>query len=88
MDIKLIVPGHGKVLRKDEALEPIINYFNRLIMQVRGFHNKNKSLQESINSVLQSEIIDSEKVNLEKWKLFTEYHYSNITKAYTELEWE
>ncbi len=88
MDINLIVPGHGKAKKKEEALDPIINYFDRLIKQVRNFHQKNKSLQESINSVLQNEIIDSKKVNPEKWELFTEYHYSNITKVYTELEWE
>ena len=88
MDIDLIVPGHGKVKKKEEALKPIINYFERLIKQVRDFHKKNKSLQESINSELQNEIIDSKRVNPEKWELFTEYHYSNITKVYTELEWE
>lgn len=88
MDINLIVPGHGKVLEKDEAIKPILNYFNRIISQVRHFHKNNKSLQESINSILQKEILDSKKVNLEDWELFTEYHYSNITKTYTELEWE
>ena len=88
MDINLIVPGHGKVKKKKEALEPIINYFDQLIKEVRSFHKKNKSLQESINSVLQNEIIDSKRVNPEKWELFSEYHYSNITKVYTELEWE
>ena len=51
-------------------------------------HKNNVSLQESINSVLQREILDSQRVNPEGWALFTEYHYSNITKVYTELEWE
>ena len=88
MDIKLIVPGHGKVLKKKEALEPMIKYFNRLILQIRKFHQKNLSLQEAINKILQDEILNPQKVNKEGWILFTEYHYSNVTKVYTELEWE
>ena len=88
MDINLIVPGHGNVAKKDVALKPISKYFTRLILQVRQFHKNNVSLQESINSILQKEILDSKKVNPEGWALFTEYHYSNFTKAYTELEWE
>ena len=88
MDINLIVPGHGNVEKKDAALKPILEYFTRLISQVRKFHKNNVSLQESINSILQKEILNSKKVNPEGWALFTEYHYSNVTKVYTELEWE
>ncbi len=88
MDINLIVPGHGNVAKKDKALQPILKYFARLISQVRKFHKNNISLQESINSILQKEILNSKKVNPEGWALFTEYHYSNVTKVYTELEWE
>ena len=53
MDIKLIVPGHGKAISKIEAIKPMMNYFDRLIEQVRNFHVNNRSLQESINSILQ-----------------------------------
>ncbi len=88
MQIKLIVPGHGNVLDKNQAIKPMINYFDRLISQIRSFHKDNKSLQESINKILQDEILDPKKVNKEGWVLFTEYHYSNVTRAYTELEWE
>ena len=52
------------------------------------FIKKNQSLQESVNQVLQDEIINPKRVNKENWILFTEYHYTNITKVYTELEWE
>ena len=88
MDINLVVPGHGNVAKKDAALKPILEYFTRLIAQVRKFHKNNVSLQESINSILQKEILNSKKVNPEGWVLFTEYHYSNVTKVYTELEWD
>ena len=46
----------GSVVKKDVALKPILEYFTRLISQVRKFHKNNVSLQESINSVLQREI--------------------------------
>ena len=64
MDIDLIVPGHGSVVKKDVALKPILKYFTRLISQVRKFHKDNVSLQESINSILQREILDSKKLIL------------------------
>tara|TARA_Y100001954_G_C15699995_1_gene547245 strand:- start:79 stop:1011 length:933 start_codon:yes stop_codon:yes gene_type:complete len=88
MDLELIVPGHGNAIPKNEAVMPMLNYFNRIINQLRDFIEKNVSLQESINKILQNEILNPEEVNKENWLLFTEYHYSNITKAYTELEWE
>ena len=53
MDIKLIVPGHGKVTDKDQAIKPMINYFDRIISQIRKSHKNNKSLKETINSVQQ-----------------------------------
>ncbi len=88
MDIKLIIPGHGKVLEKDKAIKPMINYFDRIISKLRDFQKNNKSLQESINIILQESILEPSEVNKENWILFNEYHYSNITKAFTELEWE
>ena len=88
MDIKLIIPGHGKVLEKEKAIRPMINYFDRIIYKLRDFQKNNKSLQESINIILQEAILEPSKVNKENWILFDEYHYSNITKAFTELEWE
>lgn len=88
MDINIVIPGHGLAKEKEKAIRPLLQYFERLIYQIRNFHENNKSLQESINSILQSEIINPQKVNKEGWVLFTEYHYSNVTKVYTELEWE
>ncbi|MEE2695207.1 MAG: quinoprotein relay system zinc metallohydrolase 2 [Pseudomonadota bacterium] len=80
MDINLIVPGHGKVSQKNEAIKPMIDYFNRLIKEIRDLHKENKSLKESLDQV--------SKENPENWILFDDYHYTNITKVYTELEWE
>ena len=80
MDINLIIPGHGPVKKKNEALEPMMSYFNRLIDNTRKFHKNNFSLTKAI------ETFPSE--NIENWLLYNIYHPSNITKVYTELEWE
>ena len=88
MEIKLIIPGHGKAVDKEKAIKPMINYFDRIIVKLRELQKNNKSLQESINIILQESILEPSEVNKENWILFDEYHYSNITKAFTELEWE
>jgi len=80
IDIKLIIPGHGPVKQKKEAITPMLNYFNRLINQIRNYHQKNASLNEALSG------ISSE--NKESWLLYNIYHPSNVTKVYTELEWE
>ena len=80
LDINLIIPGHGPVRKKNDALKPMLSYFNRLIENTRKFHKKNISLSKAI------EIFPEE--NKENWLLYNTYHPSNITKVYTELEWE
>jgi quinoprotein relay system zinc metallohydrolase 2 len=80
MDIDTIIPGHGPLKKKNEAINPMMNYFDRLIKEVRKFHKTGKTLKETQNRAAPK--------NKEKWLLFDSYHNSNITKTYTELEWE
>ena len=80
MDIDSIIPGHGPLKSKEEAIRPMIKYFDRLIKQTRSFHNLNKTLKNAQENIA--------KKNSENWVLFESYHISNVTKAYTELEWE
>ena len=80
MDILKIVPGHGKIKNKEEAILPMIRYFDSLIDEIR-FSHKNG---ETIENVLTK----SEKVRKLNWKLFNEYHKTNVIKVYSELEWE
>ena len=80
MDIKKIVPGHGMIAGKEKAITPMLNYFNRLIDEVRIFHKTNKTLKDAQENIA--------KENLEGWLLFQPYHAANITKTFTELEWE
>jgi len=80
MDINKIIPGHGKITTKDEALLPMLSYFRRMIEEIRTLHNKGKNIETAQKEVA--------KENKENWLLFNDYHISNVTKAYSELEWE
>ena len=80
MVIILIVAGDGTVKTKNEAIKPMMNYFDRLITQAREYHKMNKTLEEAQKN------IGSE--NLENWKLYEDYNVVNVTRTYTELEWE
>ena len=80
MDIDTIIPGHGPLKKKNEAIEPMMNYFDRLIKEVRKFHKTGKTLKDAQNRAAPK--------NKEKWLLFDFYHSSNVTKTFTELEWE
>ena len=50
LDINLIIPGHGPVKEKNEALKPMLSYFDRLIDNTRKFHEKNFSLSKAIET--------------------------------------
>ncbi len=80
MDIDTIIPGHGPLKKKDQAIKPMLSYFDRLIKEVRRFHKTGKTLKDAQNFAAPK--------NKERWLLFDSYHSSNVTKTFTELEWE
>ena len=80
MDINKIIPGHGKITTKDEALLPMLSYFRRMIKEIRTLHDMGINIETAQKEVA--------KDNKENWLLFNDYHISNVTKAYSELEWE
>ncbi len=80
LDINKIVPGHGPIISKKEAISPMIDYFDQLISDIRNFHKSNKSLDFVLKNISQE--------NKQGWLLYNDYHMGNITKAFTELEWE
>ena len=59
-------------MTKKEAINPMINYFDQLISEVRKFHETNKSLDFVLKNISQN--------NKQKWLLFNEYHFTNTTK--------
>ena len=79
MDILKIIPGHGKIREKKEAILPMLEYFNSIIKEVRVSHQKGISLEETLKN---------SKIKNKNWLLFNQYHKTNLIKVYSELEWE
>ncbi len=77
----LVIPGHGKLGSWDAVAEPQLRYLSALRSSVARQIERGFTLSEAI----EDEMKDS---NLEGWRLFDEVHPANVTKAYTELEWE
>ena len=58
----------------------MFSYFERIINEVRQYHLEGKTIESAQKNIARE--------NIENWKLYKEYHQSNVTKAYSELEWE
>lgn len=80
LDIDNIIPGHGKITSKEKAIKPMLYYLNRIINEVRILHLDGGSIEKAQNEVA--------KENIENWVLYNNYNISNVSKAYSELEWE
>ena len=76
----LVIPGHGLPDSWSTTALPQKRYLTALLRETRQFISKNKRLSDAIKSVATGE----EK----NWRLFDVHHRGNVTKAYTELEWE
>ena len=80
-DIELIVPGHGPVSNNwDDAFLNQKRYLQKLIEQVRELLAKQGSLQEAVSTVAADEH--------DSWLLFEDHHGQNVSRVYTQLEWE
>ena len=80
MEFEHIIPGHGEIKNKEDAINPMLNYFNNLITQVRKFHSESKDLNYALKNTLVK--------NKHNWLLYEEYHPRNVSRTFTELEWE
>jgi quinoprotein relay system zinc metallohydrolase 2 len=80
-NVKVVIPGHGQVgddLRA--ALADERRYLQVLVDEVRADIDAGKPLEEAMDEVGVSE--------RDHWQLFDDVHKRNVTRAYTELEWE
>ena len=80
MEFEYIIPGHGEIKNKEDAINPMLNYFNNLITQIRKFHSESKDLNYALKNTLVK--------NKHNWLLYEEYHPRNVSRTFTELEWE
>ena len=76
----LVIPGHGEPTDFKSVAKAQQVYLNQLLREVRQHLKKNTRLAEVVELVA-TEAADN-------WLLFELRHRGNVTRAYTELEWE
>ena len=81
MSVSVVIPGHGTVSTEwPEAITPEKTYLTILLDQTRESIAKGLFLDEAIAVVGQKE--------KQKWLLYEQVHGRNVTRAFSELEWE
>ena len=76
----LVIPGHGMPGSWSMVAPPQRRYLTLLLRETRQFIAQHKRLSDAVDIVAVSE--------RKYWRLFDSHHRGNVTKAYTELEWE
>ena len=76
----LVIPGHGDPGTWPDISQPQRIYLTELLHQTRQLIARNVRLSDAVNLVSATGNTD--------WLLFESHHRGNVTKAYTELEWE
>ena len=79
-NVKLVVPGHGAPGTWEEIVAPQIAYLEALAAFVKKAIDRGTSLATMIK--------EAGFKNDTGWELYRAQHTTNLTKAYTELEWE
>ena len=76
-----VIPGNGPAPAPwPEAAEAQERYLEGLVLGVREILARDGFLEEALANVGQAE--------RQRWRLFDQHHGSNVTRVYTELEWE
>lgn len=77
----LIVPGHGHIaVNWPEALQDQRRYLQKLVVQARELLLENGTIQDAVREVGMDEA--------QHWVLFSDHHGQNVSRVYTQLEWE
>lgn len=81
VEVDLIIPGHGQISNNwSDALVNQRQYLNNLVTEIREMLAKGLSIQSAIQ--------DAGRNEREKWQLYDDHHGQNVSRIYTELEWE
>jgi len=76
----LVIPGHGPIDRLENIAPKQRRYLEALRNQLREVIKENGRLAEAVETVGVNEH--------DNWLMFDDFHRGNVTKAFTELEWE
>jgi quinoprotein relay system zinc metallohydrolase 2 len=81
LDINHVIPGHGAVaVSIEQAIERQHQYLTLLLKETRKSLTEGQFVNEAMESI--------DKDNQLNWLLHEHHHPGNVSKAYTELEWE
>ncbi len=81
LDIEKVVPGHGSIATSmKQAMEQQQNYLQRLLDDTRHAVAEGQFINDAIETI--------DKDNKSNLLLHEYQHASNVSKAFTELEWE
>jgi len=81
IDVNRIIPGHGKPGETwNETMTAQKNYLTTLLIQTRKGIAEGLFMEEAIETIGEDE--------KKKWLLHEQHHKSNVSKAFTQLEWE
>jgi len=81
LNVNTVIPGHGNAATSiDTALEQQYDYLNRLLEDTRKAVADGKFIHQAVEDV------DAD--NRSAWLLHHEQHHHNVSRAFTELEWE
>ncbi len=80
-NVRQVIPGHGPPIADwPAASNAQMRYFNVLLKDIRKIIAKGGFIEEAIQNVG----IDEKP----QWRLFDQVHKRNVTRVFTELEWE
>jgi quinoprotein relay system zinc metallohydrolase 2 len=81
LDVIKVIPGHGSISDSiSEALEQQQTYLQHLLKDTRDAIAKGQFINDAMETI--------DKENQSNWLLHNYQHPNNVSKAFTELEWE
>lgn len=75
-----VIPGHGAMVDWPQGAEDEKNYLNLLLSEIRQKLEEGAFMEDIVGEVGKEEKL--------KWLLHEQHHKRNVTKAFSELEWE
>ena len=81
LEVKKVVPGHGEIADSiEQALMQQHGYLQRLLTETRKAVAEGQFMNDAMENI--------DKENKSNWLLHEYQHAGNVSKAFTELEWE
>ena len=80
LNFKKVIPGHGPVVDWPQGIQAEKDYLNLLLTDIRHNLEQGAFMEDVVENVGSEEKLH--------WLLHEQHHKRNVTKAFSELEWE